>query len=116
MAGKGAIREAADRVSERVAAFYEEMLDAEKTVRVECSHCGRKNDAVVPDWNARSKAIETLLSYGYGRPGTQRDEGAEVSEALGRGVEELSPDERRVILLEARRRVQAPGPSGGDAA
>lgn len=100
---KGDLREAADRVSARVAEFYEEMLDAEKTTRAKCT-CGRNFDVAVPDWSARAKAIETLLGYGYGRPGLQKDDGADVAAAVSREAGELSPAERQVILLEARRR------------
>ena len=106
MAGKGAIREAADRFSEKVASFYEEMLDAEKTARAKCK-CGRNFDVPVPDWNARAKAIETLLSHGYGKPGTQRDEGADLAAAAAKEVEELSAEERKLLIAELRKRVAA---------
>ena len=33
-----------------------------------CTKCHRRTVAVVPDWNSRQRAIETMLEQGYGKP------------------------------------------------
>jgi hypothetical protein len=105
--GRGRLREAADQFSGEVAEFFAEMLKADKTTRASCS-CGRKFDVSVPDWSARARAIEVLLSHGYGRPGQQRDEQADLVGALAKDASDLSAEERSLILEAARRQVQVP--------
>lgn len=105
--GRGRLREAADAFSEDVAEFFKEMLGAERTTRASCQ-CGRKFDVAVPDWTARARAIEVLLAQGYGRPGQQRDEAADLGAALVKDASDLSADERALILEAARSAVSVP--------
>lgn len=116
MTGKATLKLAADQASEKVADFYLEMLDAQKATRVKCE-CGRHFDWPVPDWSSRAKALETLLNFGYGRPGTQQDEQADLAAASAKATDELTPAERHLILDEARKRLkETHGETDGEAA
>lgn len=94
--GRDELRKAADEFSHEVAAFYAEMLKADKTVRATCT-CGRKFDVPVADWNARGSALDKLLTHGYGRPGQQREEPKPAATAL-KDVQNLTDDELAVAL------------------
>jgi hypothetical protein len=51
-----------------LAAFFKHALEADRKVWVTCSHCDRRTEAEIPDWTARSKAVEMMLNQGFGRP------------------------------------------------
>ena len=51
-----------------LAAFFKSALEADRKVRVTCSHCDRRTEAEIPDWSARAKAVEMMLNQGFGRP------------------------------------------------
>lgn len=91
-------------------------------IKCKCGHRHRES-FTVPDWNARTKAAETLYQMGFGRPGQVKDDSAGLSDALTRPAEELSVSERRLILRAAKERLSkgadhgeedgAPGVQGG---
>jgi hypothetical protein len=51
----------------RISGFLEEALAAERSVWGTCSHCHRKTEVSVPDWNARTRALQLALEQGYGK-------------------------------------------------
>jgi hypothetical protein len=51
-----------------LAAFFRNALEADRKVWVTCYHCDRRTEAEIPDWTARSKAVEMMLNQGFGRP------------------------------------------------
>jgi len=69
------IAEDAERVyDEKIGAFFEEALSAEKSAWATCKHCQHKIQVDVPDWSARTRALETLLNQGFGRVGQDAEE------------------------------------------
>ncbi len=62
------LRETADRLAGPMALFFEDALQAERQVWATCQKCKRTTPVDVPDWAARQRAVEGLLSQGYGRP------------------------------------------------
>ena len=51
-----------------LAEFFRNALAADRKVWVTCSHCDRRTEAEIPNWTARSKAVEMMLNQGFGRP------------------------------------------------
>jgi hypothetical protein len=77
--GRPAVREriaedAARLYDEKIAAFFEDALSAEKTAWGTCDGCRKRFPVEVPDWNARAKVLELLLNQGYGRPKADEEE------------------------------------------
>ena len=71
-----AIRETSDRLADDVAAFFEEALRSEREIWSNCTKCHRRTLVSVPDWNARQRAIETMLAEGYGKPKAEGEDGS----------------------------------------
>lgn len=55
---------------------FRDALEAEKSTWVSCPHCRRKSEVSVPDWHARGKMIELMLTQGFGRPKQEEGEGS----------------------------------------
>jgi hypothetical protein len=53
---------------EKLRPFFDEALRAEKQVWGTCSKCQHRTSIEVPDWSARAKVVELLLTQGFGRP------------------------------------------------
>jgi len=49
---------------EKIQAFFEEALGAEKKAWGTCDGCRKKVEVDVPDWNARAKVLEMLFNQG----------------------------------------------------
>jgi hypothetical protein len=62
------IAQDADNLYPAIKSFFEEALNAKRKVWTTCTHCDRRTEVEVPDWNARAKILETLLNQGFGRP------------------------------------------------
>jgi hypothetical protein len=60
------LRAAAEAEGDRLEAFLSDALDAEREVTARCQKCQRSTAVVVPDWSARLKATQMLLTEGYG--------------------------------------------------
>ncbi len=58
-----------------MALFFEEALQAERQVWAICQKCKRSTPVDVPDWAARQRAVEGLLSQGYGKPKAEGEAG-----------------------------------------
>lgn len=69
------IAEAASEDYELMRATFRDALEAQKETWVSCPHCKRKNPIQVPDWGARGKMIELMLTQGFGRPKQEAEEG-----------------------------------------
>jgi hypothetical protein len=63
---------------EKLRPFFDEALKAEKQVWGTCSKCQHRTPIEVPDWSARAKVVELLLTQGFGRPKNE-DEAASVT-------------------------------------
>jgi hypothetical protein len=59
----------------QLAEFFRNALAADRKVWVTCSHCDRRTEAEIPDWTARSKAVEMMLNQGFGRPPSSDHDG-----------------------------------------
>jgi hypothetical protein len=58
---------------ERIGAFLNEALDAKRAVWGTCLHCNRKTEVEVPDWSARTRALQLMLEQGFGSPRQHRE-------------------------------------------
>jgi hypothetical protein len=47
--------------------FLRGVLAATQEVWVSCKHCKRRSEIAVPNWSARTKAVELLLEQGFGK-------------------------------------------------
>lgn len=107
---RAALREGADELAEDVKALWLEVVrTAEKSQHVRCGNCGKSMPVPVPDLVSRAKAAETLVSLGYGKPATQKDQDAHLGEAVGKPTDELTAEERRLILKAASERLNTKG-------
>jgi hypothetical protein len=64
------IAEQAEEMGPELRAFFAEALVAQREMHVGCPSCNKRFPVTVPDWNARTKVVETMLNQGYGRPGS----------------------------------------------
>ena len=64
---RDAIREFALANPHLVDAFLKGVLAAESDVWVSCKHCGKRSEVAVPNWHARTRAVEMLLEQGFGK-------------------------------------------------
>ena len=62
---------------------------------VTCSHCDRRTETEIPDWNARSKAVEMMLNQGFGRPPAGDADGSSAGFILKRVI--VMPDRAEVV-------------------
>ena len=85
------LRAAGESQAEKIEAFFVEALDAQKELWVTCGKCQRKTQVVVPDWHARTKAVESLLDRGYGRPRQEEAAEAGVTIVVHRNTPSLDP-------------------------
>jgi hypothetical protein len=87
---KPAVRERIAKDAESMyadlAAFFKNALEADRKVWVTCSHCDRRTETEIPDWNARSKAVEMMLNQGFGRPPAGENDGAGAGFILQRVI------------------------------
>jgi hypothetical protein len=70
------LAELAEQNSDALQRFFEDAMDANRAISVQCKHCGRRQQVEVPDYRARGLAVAELLNQGYGRPGTETGESA----------------------------------------
>ena len=52
----------------RRSAVLHDALTADKSLHTSCRHCGKRFPVEVPDWAARDKVVNTMLTQGFGRP------------------------------------------------
>jgi hypothetical protein len=69
------IAQDAESMYSQLAEFFKSALAADRKVWVGCAHCGRRTEAEIPDWTARSKAVEMMLNQGFGRPPSSDPDG-----------------------------------------
>jgi hypothetical protein len=81
-----------------LAAFFKSALAADRKVWVTCSHCERRTEAEIPDWTARSKAVEMMLNQGFGRPPSGDQDGSRGI-MLKRVI--IAPDGAQIITHNA---------------
>lgn len=96
------LRRTAESVSDDLGAFFVEAVKADRSVSAKCPNCTRAVTVTVPDWSARVRAIEVMLSQGYGKP-TDANEGAgaqleEIADRFERDAQCLSMSELRLLL------------------
>jgi hypothetical protein len=88
--GRRSIREriaqAAEDNYEALESFFRQALNADKSVHTSCPHCGKRFRVDVPDWAARDKIVNTMLTQGFGRPAAETDAGAVVLTVIRRIV------------------------------
>jgi hypothetical protein len=65
---RGRLRDDANEGYELLKTALKEGLDADKPVTRKCEHCGRANTFLVPDHQARMKAVDLWISQGFGKP------------------------------------------------
>jgi hypothetical protein len=65
---RGRIAQAAEQNYEALERFFQDALNAEKSVSARCDNCHRIVTIAVPDWVARNKVVDTMLNQGFGRP------------------------------------------------
>lgn len=65
----------ADNLYPAIKTFFQDALNAERTIWTTCQHCDRRTEVEVPDWTARAKILETLLNQGFGRPPSSSPDG-----------------------------------------
>jgi hypothetical protein len=86
--GKPPIRERIAQDAESMygdlADFFKNALAADRKVWATCSHCNRRTEVELPDWNARAKAVEMMLNQGFGRPPSGDADGAAAGFILKR--------------------------------
>jgi len=70
------IAQAAEQNYEALERFFHDALAAEKSVSKRCDHCHRIVTVSVPDWVARNKVVETMLTQGFGRAPAESAGGA----------------------------------------
>jgi hypothetical protein len=69
------IAQDAESLYGELAEFFKNALEADRKVWVTCSHWDRRTEAEIPDWTARSKAVEMMLNQGFGRPPSSDPDG-----------------------------------------
>ena len=72
------IAQDAESLYGELAEFFKNALEADRKVWVTCSHWDRRTEAEIPDWTARSKAVEMMLNQGFGRPPSGGPDGGGV--------------------------------------
>jgi hypothetical protein len=90
--------------------FLRGVLAAEQSVWVSCKHCKRRSEVAVPNWSARTKAVELLLEQGFGRPEpAPLVEDEKIRAAFGEMCEELSEEKLLEVadLADFQRRLLA---------
>jgi hypothetical protein len=70
------IADAAEQNYQALEQFFRDALQADKSVHTSCPHCGKRFPVVVPDWAARDKVVNTMLTQGFGRPAAETGAGA----------------------------------------
>jgi hypothetical protein len=70
------IAEAAEQNYQALEQFFREALKADKSVHTSCPHCRKRFPVEVPDWAARNKVVNTMLTQGFGRPAAETGAGA----------------------------------------
>jgi hypothetical protein len=70
-------RDAEALYEEKIQAFFEDALSADRKVWAGCPNGRKRHEVDVPDWQARAKVLELLLNQGYGRPKAEDETGAE---------------------------------------
>lgn len=68
--------------------FFADVLDAEQNIWLSCPSCKKRSEVAVPNWSARTRALELMLSEGWGRPEASPPDDDEKLKAVVR--EELS--------------------------
>jgi hypothetical protein len=71
------IAQAAEESSEQLQRFFEEALAADRKVWSSCPACSKRHEVEIPDWNARTKVVETMLNQGFGRPKSEEAAGGQ---------------------------------------
>jgi hypothetical protein len=70
------------------------VLAAEQETWVTCRHCSRRSAVPVPNWSARTKAVELLLEQGFGRPEVApKDEDEQLQAVIAEALTHASDEE-----------------------
>jgi hypothetical protein len=93
---RAALRADANEQYARIAAFFDDALDATREVRGKCATCGSAVAVKAPDWTARTNALKLMIEAGFGRPPADEQRIERITE-----VEGISwPDVRAMSLAE----------------
>lgn len=107
---RAALRGEASASYERLAAFFDDAIAAEREVYGSCTKCGKRVPVAVPDWNARTNAVRLLLEQGYGKPAQTKD--VPVERAEYKDVREMTLDEIHVEIAWLREKKYRNNPDG----
>jgi len=77
----------------------EAALDASKSMKAPCDHCGKWTRVPVPDMNARVKAAQLLIEYTAGKPATAPTKPPAVTK---QDVSKLTDEELEAIVASER--------------
>jgi hypothetical protein len=92
------VAEQPDALRDLVAGAFEQEKEKTAWVTSTCKHCkGKQREEVVvriPDYQARARAIETLLNQAKGKPAERKTVTVDVTH---RGLEQLADDELRQL-------------------
>lgn len=62
-----------------IGSFFQEALGAERETWATCSKCNHRTRVDVPDWSARTRALQLMIEQGYGRPKAESAEGSSTT-------------------------------------
>jgi hypothetical protein len=106
------LRTAGEQSVDQIEQFFLEALDAKRELHTTCTHCNRSTRVTVPDWASRLKAVDSLITQGYGRQAVQAEEPlAIIVERIWLGLDdetrEFLTDEEIALVEEAQERYYA---------
>ena len=95
---RDAIRRYGLENTEAIGKFFEDLLQATRKIWFSCPSCKRRAQVEVPDWGARVRGMETMLSEGFGKPEAVVPDENEQLRAVARAtVKSLSEKQLRLI-------------------
>lgn len=65
---RDAIRKVGLENADLVGRFFADVLEATQQVWVSCPSCKKRSEVAVPNWSARTRALELMLSEAFGKP------------------------------------------------